>query len=501
MKRVRHGFGREWVKRATACAAAALLAAAMTLLHRAGAEAEARDMLAEAWRARQEAIAADPVRQQEVTPGMMTVPYVDEDGIREQEMAVCTLQTEAGTMHYTAEVIGEPDANGLYPLYIALHGGGGGPAEGNNEQWIMMTGYYRETIASGIYVACRGMEDTWNTHFLDASYPMYDRLIEDMVALKNADPNRVYLLGFSAGGDGVYAIAPRMADRFAAVNMSSGHPNGVSLLNAANLPFEIQVGIRDYYSEEAMRSVRGAEFEGTLRAYHEKYGFGYPHRVLVHVPYGHNFNDSADPDGTDAVLTDPEAFARRAVDEDWLSMFLAVQEEACGAADVSSLSYAYGDDALDAPLRELITQGLGMETDSRVDTNAVAYVSGFVRDPHPERLVWDLSTRAKSRRDTGFYWLRADFSVDRGIIEASFDAETNTVTVRPEGVNGGFDILIQPGMMDLSRPLTVATPAGEWTCHPEADAETAARSLAETGDPELAWVAVISVGEDGKVQE
>ena len=31
-------------------------------------------------------------------------------------------------------------------------------------------------------------------------------------------------------------LAPRLADRFAAVNMSSGHPNGVSLLNLANCP-------------------------------------------------------------------------------------------------------------------------------------------------------------------------------------------------------------------------------------------------------------------------
>ncbi len=98
------------------------------------------------------------------------------------------------------------------------------PAETNNDQWVAMTEYYKYSVENGIYVAVRGMEDVWNLHFLDESYPMYDRLIEDMIMFSNADPNRGYLLGFSAGGDGVYAIAPRMADRFAAVNMSSGHP-------------------------------------------------------------------------------------------------------------------------------------------------------------------------------------------------------------------------------------------------------------------------------------
>ena len=76
-------------------------------------------------------------------------------------------------------------------------------------------------------------------------------------------PNRVYLLGFSAGGDGVYAIAPRMADRFAAVNQSSGHPNGVTLLNNANLPTCIQSGIRDTMFSPK-RSVASAGFDQQL---------------------------------------------------------------------------------------------------------------------------------------------------------------------------------------------------------------------------------------------
>ena len=43
---------------------------------------------------------------------------------------------------------------------------------------------------------------------------MYDRLIENMILFENVDPNRVYFLGYSAGGDGVYQIAPRLVEKY-----------------------------------------------------------------------------------------------------------------------------------------------------------------------------------------------------------------------------------------------------------------------------------------------
>ncbi len=53
---------------------------------------------------------------------------------------------------------------------------------------------------------------------------MFDRLIEDMIVFEDVDPNRVYLTGYSAGGDGTYQLAPRMADRFAAAAMMLAIP-------------------------------------------------------------------------------------------------------------------------------------------------------------------------------------------------------------------------------------------------------------------------------------
>ena len=82
-----------------------------------------------------------------------------------------------------------------------------------------MQNYYLPSIHNGFYVVPRGITNTWDMHFQPESYVLYDRLIENMILFEPVNPDKVYLLGYSAGGDGVYQIAPRMADRWAAVNM------------------------------------------------------------------------------------------------------------------------------------------------------------------------------------------------------------------------------------------------------------------------------------------
>jgi pimeloyl-ACP methyl ester carboxylesterase len=74
---------------------------------------------------------------------------------------------------------------------------------------------------------------------------MFARLIDDFVAVRGVHPAKVYLLGYSAGGDGVWQLAPRMPDRFAAAAMMAGHTNGVSTLGVRNLPFAMFVGGAD----------------------------------------------------------------------------------------------------------------------------------------------------------------------------------------------------------------------------------------------------------------
>ena len=106
--------------------------------------------------------------------------------------------------------------------------------------------------------------DTWDLWHRSGIDVFYDRLIEDMSVFEDVDPDRVYLLGYSAGGDGVYEVAPRMADRFAAAAMMAGHLNETFPLGLRNLPFAIQVGAKDGgYNRNAV--ARGRRLEAGRR--------------------------------------------------------------------------------------------------------------------------------------------------------------------------------------------------------------------------------------------
>lgn len=54
--------------------------------------------------------------------------------------------------------------------------------------------------------------------------------------------NKVFITGYSAGGDGIYHMAPRMADHLAGAAMMAGHPNKINIVNLRNIAFSIQVG-------------------------------------------------------------------------------------------------------------------------------------------------------------------------------------------------------------------------------------------------------------------
>ncbi|MCR5403713.1 MAG: Ig-like domain-containing protein [Butyrivibrio sp.] len=315
-----------------------------------------------------------------------------------------------------------------------------------------------------------------------------------MIVNYGADPDRVYLHGYSAGGDGVYQITPRLADRFAAANMSAGHPNDVSLLNLSNLNFCQQAGIRDYYSEDAMRSVNVARYDQILSDYRNKYGFGYEHTTFIHVPEGHIFDDYDDV--SSSVLREPVRFAECAVEADALDLFLDVFESVGQERDVPMLSYYYEDDEeFDNGIKDAVTNTLGLEVEN-ANTNAIRYVSSFTRSAAPEKFVWDLSTRAPRRGKDSFYWLEADSSVDKGIITASFDRASNTITVEPNpDVNGDFAILFHPDLVDVTRPVTIKTPKGDRKVLVNPSEEFLRASMYECGDPKLGCVGKIMYSE------
>ena len=81
---------------------------------------------------------------------------------------------------YTLKTIGKKPANG-WPLFIAMHGGGGAPQEVNDSQWEIMQRYYRDQTDLGggyKYLALRAPNNTWNGFYDDYVYPLIERLIQ-----------------------------------------------------------------------------------------------------------------------------------------------------------------------------------------------------------------------------------------------------------------------------------------------------------------------------------
>lgn len=152
------------------------------------------------------------------------------------------LEMDDFTMPIWWAVYGEKPADGR-SLYISLHGGGNAAPEVNDQQWENQKKLY--TPAEGVYLAPRAIVNTWDLHFVPQADLFYERIIEMMVAFEDVNPNKVYLLGYSAGGDGVWRLAPRMADHWAAASMMAGHPGDVSLEGLRNTPFMIWCGAED----------------------------------------------------------------------------------------------------------------------------------------------------------------------------------------------------------------------------------------------------------------
>ena len=170
-------------------------------------------------------------------------------------------------------------------LFISMHGGGGAPAQLNDSQWrnqVALAKAYRAT--EGVYIAPRAPTDTWNLWHEAHMDALFDRLIEDCVALEGVNPDRVFLLGYSAGGDGAYQLAPRMSDRWAAVSMMAGHPNETSPRGLRNVPFSIQVGEKDGAYK---RNTIAADWAEKLAELRKADMGGYEHFVEVHKGKGH----------------------------------------------------------------------------------------------------------------------------------------------------------------------------------------------------------------------
>ncbi|HEY3860625.1 MAG TPA: sugar-binding protein [Verrucomicrobiae bacterium] len=199
------------------------------------------------------------------------------------ELAAKRITIDGQSMKWMERDFGDaPD--GKHTLWITLHGGGQGTEAENDANWKGYYGRY-EFPPGSINIAPRAPANTWDMWHVRWMDGLMDRLIADMVINRGVDPNRVYLIGYSAGGDGVYQLAPRMADRFAAATMCAGHPNQVTPEGLRNLPFLLYMGGEDAAYN---RNVIVGQFSAKMDVLQKADPEGYTHRLTVYPGLSHN---------------------------------------------------------------------------------------------------------------------------------------------------------------------------------------------------------------------
>ncbi len=346
---------------------------------------------------------------------------------------------------FSMKTKGEQPAHG-YPVYIGLHGGGGGPKEMNDEQWEQMQTYYLEGIDTGLYVAPRGPNNTWNLHFDDDAMAFYDRLLMDLRLFAGADPNRVYLLGYSAGGDGVYQLAPRLAPQLAAASMSAGHHNGVSPVNLVQVPMLLQVGELDAAYDRNRETVKYAERLDSLA---RLYPGAYAHNIYVHAGAEHSYvRDRQGINFKATVLSEPGAWLRN-------------------------------------PARSATTMAV---------TDAPTWLQGHVRHPYPALLRCDASTSGPAGKN--WYWISYleagnDVRAAGESMELHLDRAVNRIEILH--FSGPFTIHLHESMVDFRKPIAVVVAGKEFLISRKPSMLEIARTMLASGDPNYGFCAAAHV--------
>jgi len=114
-----------------------------------------------------------------------------------------------------------------------------------------------------VYIALRAPNDTWNGFYDDYVYPLIANLVHEFVLFGDVNPAKVFIMGYSHGGYGAFAIGPKEPDLFAAIHASAGAPtDGETVAKTLrNTLFTCMVGEFDTAYD---RHDRDARFRDTI---------------------------------------------------------------------------------------------------------------------------------------------------------------------------------------------------------------------------------------------
>lgn len=193
------------------------------------------------------------------------------------------------TMKFSYQIFGNKPSDGR-SMYISMHGGGNTAASVNDSQWENQKRLYQPE--EGVYVCPRAPWNDWDMWFKPPMDGLLEELIQTLAYGLDVNPDKVYLMGYSAGGDGVWRLAPRLADHFAAASMMAGHPGDVKLVNVRNMPFTIWVGGDDAaYNRNREVAARGRELDSLQTT--DENGYIHETHVLEGYPHWMDLKDAA----------------------------------------------------------------------------------------------------------------------------------------------------------------------------------------------------------------
>ncbi|MBK7998200.1 MAG: hypothetical protein IPK15_05575 [Verrucomicrobia bacterium] len=188
---------------------------------------------------------------------------------------------------YTVKTVGTRPTNG-WALFIAMHGGGNAPQALNDSQWRHMQIYYKDHPEAGgyLYVALRAPNNTWNGFYDTYVYPLIANLTRQFRLYGDIDPNKVFIMGYSHGGYGAYAIGPKMPDNFAAIHASAAAASDgeTTPKTLRNTIFTAMVGEKDTAYGRHERNQKFAASVEKLRGDRKDI---YPVRVDIIAGNGH----------------------------------------------------------------------------------------------------------------------------------------------------------------------------------------------------------------------
>ncbi len=149
---------------------------------------------------------------------------------------------------------GEKPGSG-WPLFVAMHGGGGTPArldsphgwEVNTREWMTQGVLVERVYPEGLYIVPRMHNDNVGRWWKDACQVMVEDLVRAAVLFHGVDSNRVHLIGVSEGGYAAFRMPAHQPDRWAGAGpMAAAEPiENAPPINFRNTALRADIGEHD----------------------------------------------------------------------------------------------------------------------------------------------------------------------------------------------------------------------------------------------------------------